>query len=240
MGFVDPTTLCQLLAKPQPGEVYTLLQSLLDFLKMPGNIKQWLPPLQQISLLHAGVERLHYHPMATVAKVILGYQPFNNSSTSTTSSAFDTSSSSSSTAPKPRGAAFIPTMAMFSIHVKGLSLLAPSCAAYDEDTSESVWVYAVQGLEWPPQATGKDGGDIDDGTLWLGNAGPTYTQLLPYAQHVPPKKGQDVGADCVLGRCIEGEIVAALQQVHGGAGRVKVSAGGVLSATATAVGAPRL
>lgn len=84
--FVDLATLWQLLAKHPHGDGYNLLQSLVDFLKMPGDVKQWLPPPQHVSLRYAGLERLYFYPEAkAVAEAMLDFHPYSGKYSSNSS-----------------------------------------------------------------------------------------------------------------------------------------------------------
>jgi hypothetical protein len=203
-GFVDATTLCQLLVQQQPGQVLRLLASLLDFLKMPKIAADWLPPLNKVGLLHAGIERLHYYPMAkAAADRILRYRPFSVSIMSMLRSA--TSS---------------PNMKAFRISVHGTGYIGCSCAS--AASGEFLAVDALRGEKPEPRIDPY--GNIIQGVFWLGNSQPAYTRLLPKPTQLgaPHCLGQEVGADCALGRCIADEIVAARQEVHGEAGWFKV------------------
>ena len=106
--------MCQLLAQQQPGEVLRLLASLLDFLKMPKTAADWLPPLNKVGLLHAGIERLHYYPMAkAAADAILRYRPFIVSTAGMS---------------MLRSATSGPNMNAFRISVHGTGFIGCSCA----------------------------------------------------------------------------------------------------------------
>lgn len=199
---MDPTTLCELLIKHTPSEFYKLLQSLVDFLKMPGTARNWLPPLQQISMMHAGVERLHYDPMAKAAvEAILTYMPFSSS--------------------ERRSPASSARSAMFRISVHGAGLDNCRCAA-----GEYVAVHAVHTFQSHRPRRDGDGRVIED-TLCLGYSIVKYTQVLPRTEQQSaslqlPCWGQVVDANCVLGGCIDSEFAAVLQQLPGGAGRVNI------------------
>jgi hypothetical protein len=242
---VDPATLYQLLTQHQPGEVYRLLKSLLDFLRMPGNTAQWLPPLRNISVRHAGVERLHYHPRASaMAEAILGFCPFNSSGSSI--------SSSSSTTDLDEFASSH-TRAVFCVAVHAAP--AGNCCSYCRkpgrlslsDSGPSLSVYVInRQFEFVRDDYGRV---IDADLVMAANAAydrpyrrlrlgysqssykqGIYTQLLPTAQLEPGppalsgpcNEAMFVSPDGVLGRCITGELKAALQEAPGDGGPVKV------------------
>jgi hypothetical protein len=228
---VDPATLHQLLNQHQPGEVYRLLESLLDFLKMPGNIQQWLPPLRNISVRHAGVERLHYHPRAsTVAEAILGYCPFSSSSSSSNSSG-DGGSTTELDEIADRQ-----IISVFCVSVHAHTEYRCNSCGRGNDSSNSLMVHAINGDCYEFQRD--DYGHVVDGDLVMVADKASgfsfhqcydsrlYTQLLPVAEPpariAPCRDAKLVIPNCVLGRCITLELEAALQQMPGGSGLVKV------------------
>lgn len=182
-------------------------ESLLDFLKMPNTAATWLPPLHHMGLLHAGIEQLHYYPMAKpAADAILAHRPFSVSIMSML-----------------RSATSGPNMEAFRISVHGTGFRGCSCAG--GAAGEYLAVDALHGKRPQPRRDPYD--NIIEGVFWLGSTPPSYTRLLPPAQlGAPLCQGQgvnaNVGADCALGRCIADEVVAARQKVHGGAGRVQL------------------
>jgi len=76
--------LSQLLSQHKPRDVSSTLQTLPDYLGLPGSPSDYLPAEDQIPLQHAGVLDLHVYPMAsTVTQQIMDSLPFRRQSHST-------------------------------------------------------------------------------------------------------------------------------------------------------------
>jgi hypothetical protein len=122
--------------------------------------------------------------------------------------------------PKLQDASRTPIVAVFCIHVHDGA--CPSACPYE--IAEVVSLYAIHRHSWPARMTSVTYvGDGVDVSFYLGSQ-LAYTQLLPPVGQPSDSicHGVPVGADCVLGQCIQTELVAALQRVHGTARRVKV------------------
>ncbi len=92
----------------------------------------------------------------------------------------------------------------------------------------------VNAIEGHAQMVADDNGGLTENELLLGMkeraGGLRYNQLFPNLQQGghewcggPCCNARPISCNCALGRCIQDELVAALQQVHGGEGRVKVT-----------------
>jgi len=76
--------LSQLLSQHKPRDISGTLQTLPDYLGLPGSASEYLPAEHQIPLQHAGVLDLHVYPLAsTVAQQIMDSLPFRRHSNST-------------------------------------------------------------------------------------------------------------------------------------------------------------
>jgi hypothetical protein len=210
--------LSDLLTKHTAKDIRSTIDALLQYIPLPGNATAWLPPAQDIPLVHAGVLDLHQYPMASqIAQQILSSLPV---SVQVPSMGW----LNAITRDEWKSAATLPRAAFFAIH---------SVPLPERPAQEKVVVYRVgvpAAAAWPPRPDSAHLREAAVEALTQQPAGLTGPARLHHLMGTSDY-GPAIHRRTALGGCLAAELEAELSKVavQGRTGSVKVECCHVLS-----------